>query len=66
MDSLTASFRYTVEPDDSFTVSRTWSVIDEETGQPAFVDGIHQSGLAQEAAEDLCDMLNGADLAIDL
>ena len=65
MDSPTACFRYTIEQDDRFPTSRTWLVIDGETGQTAFVDGIYQSGLAQEAAEDLCDMLNGADLAMD-
>lgn len=39
-----------------------WAVWDRQTDGPALVDGVWQTGLSMEDADDLTDLLNSADL----
>ena len=45
--------RYDIKPDDS-----GWTVYDTATSQAAAVNGVTQSGLSLEDADDLADLLN--------
>ena len=45
--------RYDIRPDDN-----GWTVYDTATGLPAEVNGVIQSGLFVEDADDLADLLN--------
>jgi hypothetical protein len=49
------SIRYEMQRDQD---QRRWTVVDRFTGWPAEVNGVAQTGLPLENADDLVDLLN--------
>lgn len=52
MSNENQPFTYDIRKDDA-----GWTVFKMATGEPAHVNGVPQTGLEIEAADDLCDML---------
>lgn len=53
------SIRYDMQQDQD---QRGWTVVDRFTGWPAEVNGVAQTGLPLEDADDLVDLLNLQDV----